>query len=109
MSELNKDGSSSDGSSMPGLQDRDQSDSSSCDDTDSYGDDDMYNDGEWWGYKELTLKQIISGIYDGISLANGTPTLYAFSLHGYAKVHTADILGVFLSVHQLGDFFQVKE
>ena len=46
MSELNKDDSSSDSSSMPGLQDRGQSDSSSGDDTDSYGEDNMYDDGE---------------------------------------------------------------
>ena len=56
MFELNKDDSSSDGSSMPGLQDRGQSDLSSGDDTDSYGEDDMYDDGECWGCKEQTLK-----------------------------------------------------
>ena len=96
MSELNKDDPSSDGSSMPGLQDRGQSDLSSGDDTDSYGEDDMYDDGECWGYKEQTLKQIISGTSDGISLAIDTPTLYALSLHGHAKVLTADIPGSFL-------------
>ena len=41
ISELNKDDSSSDGGSMPSLQDGEQSDWSSDDDTDSYGDDDM--------------------------------------------------------------------
>ena len=56
MSELNKNDSSSDGSSMPGLLDRGQSDWSSDNDTDSYDDDDMYDDGECWGYKEQTLK-----------------------------------------------------
>ena len=45
------------------------------------------------------MKQIISGTSNGISLASDTPTLYAFSLHGYAKVRTADILGEFLSVN----------
>ena len=109
MSKLNKDGSSSDGSSMSSLQDGGQSDWSSDDDTDSYGDDDMYDDGEWWGYKELTLEQIISGVHNGRFLASSTPTLYAFSLYGYAKVLTADISGAFLSVNQPGDFCQAKE
>ena len=45
------------------------------------------------------MKQIISGTQGGLSLASNTPTLYAFSLHGYAKVLTADILGAFLSVN----------
>ena len=58
----------------------------------------MYDDGEWWGYKELTLKQIISGVHDGMFLTSGTPTLYAFNLHGYAKVLTVDILGTFISI-----------
>ena len=96
ISELNKDDSFSDGSSIPGLQDRGQSDLSSGDDTDSYGEDDMYDDGECWGCKEKTLKQIISGTSDGISLASDTPTFYAFSLHGHAKVLTTDIPGAFL-------------
>ena len=47
MSQLNKDDSSSDGSSMAGLRDRGQSDWSSGDNTDSYGDNDIYDDGEW--------------------------------------------------------------
>ena len=96
MSELDKDDSSNDGSPMPSLWLRGQSDWSSDDDTDSYGDNDMYDDGEWWGYKEQTLKQIISGTSDGISLASDTPTLYTFSLHGHAKVFTADIPGAYL-------------
>ena len=56
----------------------------------------MYEDGESWGCKEQTLKQIISGASDGMSLAIDTPTLYAFSLHGHEKVLTADIPGAFL-------------
>ena len=96
MSELNKDNSSSGGSSMPGLQDRGQSDLSSGDDTDSYGDDGIYDDGEWWGCKEQTLKQIINGTSDGISLAVDTSTLYALSLYWHVKVLTADIPGAFL-------------
>ena len=98
MSELNKDDSSSDSSSILSLQDGGQSDWSSDNDTDSYDDDDMYDDGEQWGYKELTLRQIISGVHNGMFLASGTPTLYAFSLHGYIKVLTADIPGAFPSV-----------
>ena len=96
MSELNKDDSSSDGSSIPDLQDRGQSDLSSGDNTDSYGEDEMYDDGESWGYKEQTLKQIIISTSDGIFLAIDTPTLYALSLHGHAKVLTIDIPGAFL-------------
>ena len=96
MSVLNMDDLSSEGSSMPGLQDRARSDSSSSDGTDSYGENDLYEDGESWGCKEQTLKQIISGASDGISLAIDTPTLYAFSLHGHAKVLTTDIPGAFM-------------
>ena len=45
MAKLIKDDSSSDGGSMPSLQDGGQSDWSSNNDTDSYGDDDMYYKG----------------------------------------------------------------
>ena len=103
ISELNKDDSSSEGSSMPDLQDRDRSDSSSSDDTNFNGDDYLYDDGEPWGCKEQTLKQIISGASDGISLAIDTPTLYALSLHGHAKVLTADIPVAFLHFDLLVD------
>ena len=58
----------------------------------------MYEDVECWGCKEQTLKQIISGASVGMSLATDTPTLYAFSLHGHAKVLTADIPGAFMQV-----------
>ena len=51
MSELNKDDSSSDDGSMPSLQDQGQNDWSSDDGTDSYGEDGMYDDKRWWGYK----------------------------------------------------------
>ena len=71
---------------------------SSGGDTNSYGEDDMYDDRECWGYKEQTLKQIISGNSDGISLAIDIQTLNTLSLHGHAKVLTADIPGAFLSV-----------
>ena len=96
MSVLNMDDSSSEDDSiydcsMPGLQERARSDSSSSDDTDSLGGSDLYEDGEPWGYKEQTLKQIISGASVGLSLATDMPTLYAFSLHGHAKVLTVDI------------------
>ena len=56
----------------------------------------MYDDGQSRGCNEQTLKQIISGASDGTSLAIDTPTLYALSLHGHAKVLTADIPGAFL-------------
>ena len=56
----------------------------------------MYDDEEHWGYKEQTLKQIISCASDGISLAIDTPTLYALSLYGHVKVLTVDIPGAFL-------------
>ena len=85
---------------MSSLQDGGQSNWSSDNDTDSYGDDEMYDDGEWWGYMGQTLKQIISRTQGGLSLASNTPTLYTFILHGYAKVLTADILGAFLSVNR---------
>ena len=81
MSELNKDDSSCDDGSMPSLQDGCQSDWSSDNDTDSYNDDHMYDEGEWWGYKEKNLKQIISGTHDGMFLASDTPTLYAFYIN----------------------------
>ena len=98
MSVLNMDDSSSEDGSMPGLQERARSDSSSSDGTDSYGENDLYEDGESWGCKEQTLKQIISGASGGMSLAIDTPTLYAFSLHGHAKVLTADVPGAFMQV-----------
>ena len=66
-------------------------DSSSGDDTDSLCGSELYEDGEPWGYKEQTLKQIISGASVGLSLTADMPTLYAFSMHGNAKVFTVDI------------------
>ena len=103
MSVLNMDDSSSEDDSiydcsMPGLQERARSDSSSSDDTDSLGGNDLYEDGESWGCMEQTLKQIISGMSGGVSLAIDTPTLYAFSLHGHAKFLTADVPGAFMQV-----------
>ena len=50
------------------------------------------------GIKEQTVKQIISGASVGISLATDTPTLYVFSLHGHAKVLTANVPGAFMQV-----------
>ena len=95
---LNIDDSSSEDGSMPGLQERARSDSSSSDGSDSFGGNDLYDDGESWGCKEQTLKQIISGMSGGVSLAIDTPTLHAFSLHGHAKVLTADVPGAFMQV-----------
>ena len=99
MSVLNNDDSSSEDGSMPGLQDRARSDSSSSgDDTDSLCGSELYPDGDPWGCQEKTLKQIISGTSTGLSLASDTLTLYAFSLHGHAEVVTADVSGAFLQV-----------
>ena len=53
------------------------------------------------GYKKQTLKQIISGASVGMFFAIDTPTLYAFSLHGHAKVLTADVPGAFMQVDLL--------
>ena len=78
ISELNEDESSSDNDSMSDLQDRAREDSSSNGDTDSFGDDGIYDDGEPWEYKAMTLKQIIGGTPGGMS-PNNIPTLYAFS------------------------------
>ena len=99
MSVLNNDDSSSEDGSMPGLQERARSDSSSSgDDTDSLCGSELYPDGEPWGCQEQTLKQIISDTSTGLSLASDTPTLYAFSLHGHVEVVTADVPGAFLQV-----------
>ena len=46
ISELNKDDSSSKGDYMPSLQDQGQDDWSSNNGTDSYGEDDIYNNGK---------------------------------------------------------------
>ena len=76
MSVLNNDDSSSKDGSMPGLQERARSDSSSSgDDTGSLCGSKLYPDGEPWGCQEKTLKQIISGTSSGLSLASDTPTL----------------------------------
>ena len=103
MSKLIKDDSSSDGGSMPGLQERAREDSSSDDDTNSYSDDGIYEDEELWGYKALTLKQIIGGTPGGM-FPNNIPTLYAFSWHGYANVCENP-----LTKNKDSDFYQAKE
>ena len=92
ISELNNDDFSSDSGTMPSLQNRGQDDWFSNDGTDSYGEDGMYNNVECWGYKARTLKQIISNTQGGMFLASDTPTLYAFSLHRYAKVNVNSVL-----------------
>ena len=58
---IESDSSSSEDESMPDLQERAREDSSSDGDTNSFGDDGIYDDGEQWGPKELSLKQIIGG------------------------------------------------
>ena len=97
-----EDSSSSEGSSMPPLQERAKEDSSSDEDTKSYGDDGIYNDGESWGYKAITLKQIIGGNSGGLFPSNCL-TLYAFSLHRYTQVHGK------CSARPRSDFYQAKE
>ena len=111
MSQLNNE-SSSDDDSMPGLQERTREDSSSDtttdSDTDSYGDDVMYDDGESWGYKAFTLKQIIGGTHEEISLGN-YPNLYTFSLHGYNKVETAASINKEIICGEVLNFRPAKE
>ena len=85
MSELIKDDSSYEGGSVPGLQVRAREDSSSDDETNSCDDDGTYEDGEPWGYKVLTWKQIIGGTPGGM-FPNNIPTLYASSWYGYDKI-----------------------
>ena len=97
-----EDSLSSEGSSMPPLQERAKEDSSSDEDTKSYGDDGIYDDGESWGYKTFTLKQIIGGDSGGLFPSNCL-TLYAFSLHGYAQVHGKR------GTRPKSDFSQTKE
>ena len=103
MSELNKDKSSSDDNSMPGLQDRIKENSSSDGDTNSYGNDGIYDDGEDWRYKAQTLKQIIGG-KPGSMFLNNTSTLYAFSWHGYAKISVNPVIE-----NEDTDFHQARE
>ena len=97
-----EDSSSSEGGSMPYLQERAREDSSSDDDTDSYGEDGIYDDGESWGYKALTLSQIIGGKSSGMFPIN-RPTLYAFSWHGYARICKNP------TTEPKADFYQAKE
>ena len=85
MSELIKDDSSSDGESMLGLQELAREDLSSNNDTDSYGDDEIYEKGEPWKFKALTLKKIIGGTPGGV-IPNNIATLYGFSWHRYTKI-----------------------
>ena len=53
-------------------------DSSSDGDTDSCDDDEIYDNRESWGYKALTLRQIIDGP-PSCMFPNNVPTLYAIS------------------------------
>ena len=81
---IQSDSSSEDGS-MPGLQERARKKSSSNDDTDSCGEDGIYDNGEPLRYKALILSQIIGGKPGGI-FPNSVPTLYASSWHRYTQV-----------------------
>ena len=81
-----EDSSSSEGSYLPPLVPRGQADFLSDGDTESVTEDGIYNDDEPWGYKAFSLNQIIGGNSNGL-LSPSRPTLYTFSLHGYAQVH----------------------
>ena len=87
---------------MPHLVPREQDDSSSDGDTESITEDGIYDDGEPWGCKSLTLSQIIGGSSNGLFLPS-RPTLYAFSLHGYSQVKGN------CSEGSDPDFYQAKE
>ena len=56
---IKSDYSSSKDVSLPGLQYKAREASSSNEDTNSFGEDGIYDDGEPWGQKALTLKHII--------------------------------------------------
>ena len=96
-----KNSSSSEDESMPGLQERARKNSSSDEDTNFFGEDGIYDNGEPWGSKELSLKQIIGGKSGGMFHSN-IPTLYAFSWYGYAQVskNPVDVVKNKLDFHQ---------
>ena len=77
--------SSSEDGSMPGIHERAREDSSSDEDTNSVGEDGIYDNGEPWGFMKLSLKQVIGGKPGGM-FPNNISTLSAISWHGYAKV-----------------------
>ena len=52
----------------------------------------MYNNRELGEFKELSLTQIISGTPAGMFLASDTPSLFAFSLHCFARVNARPVL-----------------
>ena len=87
---------------MLGLQERTREDSSRNNDTDSCGEDNIYDNEEPWGYKALTLSQIIGGKLGGLFPIK-IPTLYAFSWHGYAQVCKNP------TIETKSDFYQTKE
>ena len=84
------DSSSSDGSSMPFLHSWASEDSSSGDDTMSCGEDGLYDDGEHCAYKAPTLKEIIGTNFKGIEekgerLGSTVLVLFKYSLMGTAQ------------------------
>ena len=96
--------SSSEDGSMPDLQERARKDSLSSDgDTNSFGEDGIYDDGEQWG-KELLLKHVIGGKPGGMFPSN-ISTLYTFSWHGYAQVGGNPVC----NEKSEPDFYQAKE
>ena len=77
-------------------------DSSSNNNTDSYGEDGIYDDAESWGYKALTLGQIIGGKSGGMFPINRL-TLHAYSWHWYARICKNP------TAEPKADFYQAKE
>ena len=99
---IESDSSSSEDESMPDLQERAREDSSSDRDTNSFGENGIYDNGEQWGPKELSLRQIIDKKSGGM-FSNNVPTLYAFSWHGYAQIYKDP------PAQTKSDFYQAKE
>ena len=82
MDQLNYDyDSENEGESMPGLQERQPDDWSSCDND---SDDSSYN--ELMGYKQRSLKNIIGGT-NGVLLEAGVPNLFFYALSGRAQLN----------------------
>ena len=99
---VGSDYSSSKDGSMPGLQERAMAELSSDRDIDSFGKEGIYDNGETWGFKELSLKQVVGGKPSGMFPSN-VPTLCAFSWHGYAQVCKNP------PVEAKSDFYHAKE
>ena len=102
---IENESSSSEDGSMSDLQDWAKEDALSSDgDTNLFGDDGIYDNGEQWGPNELSLKHIIGGKPGGMFPSN-ISTLYAFSWHGYAQV-AGNLVG---NEKSKADLYQAKE